>query len=256
MSKLKPQLQIQNQFQCQQSYGSMEPRGGGRHCSKCDKTVLDFTQLSDREIAEVMMQNPQGVCARTRVSQMNRNLLPAERQKSRFYWPPLVAGLITAVVPSWASAQTNVPDYSQVWMDRGTPNCALLKEDTVQEKVQGMVVDKENGEPLPFANVYLEGTKIGAVTDFDGKFTLNIPDSLHSDSLLVVVTSIGYKTMKVPIRLLKGKLFLAQLEPQLLGDVAMVGAVVISCGPNSKPPFWYRVKNTAWHIVHPKFWFK
>jgi hypothetical protein len=38
----------------------------------------------------------------------------------------------------------------------------------------GKITDKEaNNEPLPFANVLIKGTTIGATTDFDGKFNIH-----------------------------------------------------------------------------------
>ncbi|MBQ0060461.1 MAG: TonB-dependent receptor [Bacteroidales bacterium] len=38
--------------------------------------------------------------------------------------------------------------------------------------VKGTVVSKSDGEPLIGANVHIEGTSIGTITDFDGNFTL------------------------------------------------------------------------------------
>jgi len=41
--------------------------------------------------------------------------------------------------------------------------------------VTGTVTDKQTGEKLPGANVFIEGTTIGASTDADGKYTLKVP---------------------------------------------------------------------------------
>ncbi len=57
--------------------------------------------------------------------------------------------------------------------------------------ITGRVVDKTTGDPLPGANVTIQGTSIGASTDLDGKFTLrNVPTGRQS----VHVTYIGYLT--------------------------------------------------------------
>ena len=40
-------------------------------------------------------------------------------------------------------------------------------------KVYGTVSNKLNNEPIPFANVIIEGTNIGTVTDIDGNYELN-----------------------------------------------------------------------------------
>jgi len=37
-------------------------------------------------------------------------------------------------------------------------------------RVYGSVTNSLNNEPIPFANVVIDGTTIGATTDFDGNF--------------------------------------------------------------------------------------
>ncbi len=59
--------------------------------------------------------------------------------------------------------------------------------------VTGTVTDKEmNGEPLPFANVFIKGTAIGATTDMDGKYTMNVPEGSHT----IVFSFVGYETVE------------------------------------------------------------
>lgn len=54
-------------------------------------------------------------------------------------------------------------------------------------KISGTVIDKETGEPLPFANVFVDGTTLGAATDVDGFYTiLNIPPGVYSVTASIV----------------------------------------------------------------------
>lgn len=59
--------------------------------------------------------------------------------------------------------------------------------------VSGTVID-ETGEPVIGATVMEKGTKNGAATDFDGKFTLTIPSSAT-----LVFSYVGYTTQEVPV---------------------------------------------------------
>ena len=62
--------------------------------------------------------------------------------------------------------------------------------------ITGRVVDKTTGDPLPGANVTIQGTSIGASTDLDGKFTLrNVPTGRQSAR----VTYIGYLTVTMDV---------------------------------------------------------
>ena len=59
-------------------------------------------------------------------------------------------------------------------------------------KITGKVTDAETGEPLPGANVVIEGTTLGAATDSEGDyFILNVPPGSYT----VVTTMIGYAKM-------------------------------------------------------------
>jgi TonB-linked SusC/RagA family outer membrane protein len=62
-----------------------------------------------------------------------------------------------------------------------------------QTTVTGIVTD--GNLPLPGANVAAKGSSVQASTDFDGKFTLNVPSGVTS----LVVSYIGYATKEVAV---------------------------------------------------------
>lgn len=64
-----------------------------------------------------------------------------------------------------------------------------------ERNITGSVTD-ENGLSLPGVTVQVKNTSIGAVTDFDGNFTLNVPDNPQT---ILVFSFIGYETQEVPI---------------------------------------------------------
>ncbi|MDP5105854.1 MAG: TonB-dependent receptor, partial [Polaribacter sp.] len=62
-----------------------------------------------------------------------------------------------------------------------------------QGTLKGTLTDKEtNNEPLPFTNVLIKGTTIGATTDFDGNYSLKVPAGNH----IVVFSFLGYKEIQ------------------------------------------------------------
>ncbi|MBP2833306.1 TonB-dependent receptor [Aquimarina sp. U1-2] len=65
---------------------------------------------------------------------------------------------------------------------------------TLQKEVTGNVKDS-NGSPLPGANVLVKGTTIGAQTDFEGNFTINVPD----DNTTLVISYIGFETLEIDV---------------------------------------------------------
>ena len=82
-------------------------------------------------------------------------------------------------------------------------------------KIEGFVKDAITGDPLPGANVMLEGTSLGAASDLKGRyFMTNVPPGDY----VLVVRYIGYKEKKIPIRIKAGQ--------TLYQDVALEFVVV------------------------------
>ncbi|GLB51305.1 SusC/RagA family TonB-linked outer membrane protein [Neptunitalea chrysea] len=63
-----------------------------------------------------------------------------------------------------------------------------------QTTFTGVVYD-DNQIPLPGASVVVKGTSVGVTTDFDGNFSIQVPE----DNKILVVTYIGYKTYEFDI---------------------------------------------------------
>ncbi len=64
----------------------------------------------------------------------------------------------------------------------------------LQRKVTGTVVASD-GVPLPGVNISVKGTQIGASTDFDGMYTIQIPD----DTSILVFSYIGFVNQEVTV---------------------------------------------------------
>lgn len=90
--------------------------------------------------------------------------------------------------------------------------------------ITGKVTDVNSGDPLPFVNVILLHTTIGATTDFDGNYrlrTLNPSDT-------IAVSYIGYKTKKKVVTRGIKQVINFQIEE----DVTQLQEVVFLAGEN------------------------
>ena len=73
--------------------------------------------------------------------------------------------------------------------------CMLLFALFAEAKTITGVVTDQTGETVISASVVVKGTTIGTVTDFDGNYTLDVPD----DATTLVFSYIGLQTQEVPI---------------------------------------------------------
>jgi outer membrane receptor protein involved in Fe transport len=62
--------------------------------------------------------------------------------------------------------------------------------------ITGVLLDKDsNNQPLPFANVLIKGTKIGANTDIDGKYSISAAPGNYT----IQFSFLGYESVEVPV---------------------------------------------------------
>jgi TonB-linked SusC/RagA family outer membrane protein len=89
-----------------------------------------------------------------------------------------------------------------------------------QFKVIGTVIDDVTKEPLPGVNIQVEGTTLGTITDIDGKYTIELPNSNSS----LVYSFVGYNTQKVQANA-QNSVINVSLVPdvQSLEEVVVVG---------------------------------
>lgn len=59
--------------------------------------------------------------------------------------------------------------------------------------IKGKVIDETLKEPVPGANVSVKGTTIGTITDFDGNFTIVVPNKKS----VLVFSFMGYQTQEI-----------------------------------------------------------
>lgn len=115
-----------------------------------------------------------------------------------------------------------------------------------QSTISGTVTDATG--PLPGVNVVVQGTSIGASTDFDGKYTIEAPQ----DATTLVFSYIGFTTQRVPIdgrtvidvvmsedaQYLKEVVVIGygtQRKADLTGAVGSLGAAQIETKPITSP---------------------
>ncbi|WP_296122628.1 TonB-dependent receptor [uncultured Bacteroides sp.] len=86
------------------------------------------------------------------------------------------------------------------------------------QKVTGVVISEEDGQPVIGASVLVKGTQIGAITGVDGDFTLpNVPSSAKT----LIISYIGMQTQEVTIK--PHLRVIMKSDTQLVDEVVIVG---------------------------------
>jgi outer membrane receptor for ferrienterochelin and colicins len=97
-------------------------------------------------------------------------------------------------------------------------------------------VTAENGDELPYANVYLKKTKIGTSSDDSGFYELN---KIPKDNYTLIISSIGYKTKAIQIEITTDKKITRDvilMEDDSLDEIVVSGTLRPVSKTNSPVP--------------------
>lgn len=186
-------MQIHIPQPCSESWDQMAPRANGRYCSACEKTVVDFTRMSDAELIAFFQKSADhSTCGRLRSDQMDRPLIqpvvyPVWYQRLGL----LFLGMLGTVT---AEGQNRKPVLHPVRASSQTQTAlhpVPLKKKIHRKKKIKMITIKGRVVTVDSVGVGLIGvglTKGGWVTrtDSNGYFTLRIPKSRVANAVLKV----------------------------------------------------------------------
>lgn len=216
---------------CHENWNQMTPVEQGRYCASCQKTVIDFTYSSDREILEHLSRSGEQVCGRFENGQLNRTLATttANSYSSSARFSLLMAGMI-----AWSvmQAQTDERNVKGRVVLQGKPSIQAsditvpVTLPTNLEKITGTIVDAKTLEPIPYASVLIKGTRNGVAADAKGRFVLTAMFE-GQKQITLQVSCIGFKPLELQVGKSKGELrFYLDPASELVGEVVINGTAL------------------------------
>ncbi|PSK93861.1 carboxypeptidase family protein [Taibaiella chishuiensis] len=163
-------LRLQLPEACNEDWNEMKPRGCGRFCAQCNKTVIDFTEADDAAIARFFANKPLQVCGRFRDDQLNRPI-PFPDTKER-------AGLrlqLAKIAASLALLQATATNLQ-------------AQENQQQIVLSGNVTDYLSQQPLAGVEITIAGINYPKYSDRDGNFSFVLPADYAGKTLTVQAT--------------------------------------------------------------------
>lgn len=196
----------------------------GKYCMSCQKTVVDFSLMSDNEILLHISKARSNVCGRFMPEQLNRgiNIIDKEKRSSwKYAWKVMLAALL---ISAEGNAQTKLLQGKIKISHNPNTLQPELKEPgkTVKEPVV-TVVDADNGTPLQSASVIIKGTNTGVVTDSNGNFIVIPPMKTNKT---IIVSSVGYESRILNIDELlhqeESPVIKLRTTSEMLGDIEVI----------------------------------
>jgi hypothetical protein len=183
---------------CHEDWHTMTAADKGRFCMSCHKNVVDFTNMSDREVLQHITRSSGSTCGRFYNDQLNRNMtIRKERQMPwlKYFFQMALPAFFISIK---AEAQDcKKPVIEQTYRQKQLKNCTVemlpAPEDKNAWKIQGKITDLEN-LPLLGASVTIKGSTKGTTTDNEGNFKFILPGN---EKVTLVVSYIGFHTIEI-----------------------------------------------------------
>ena len=232
---------------CHESWDAMTPAEQGRFCQSCQKTVTDFSTMSDKELISFLSNTNGNICGRFQQEQLNREVsIPVNARKQ-----PLipVAAMVAALTVAIPSVKAN-HQYEKMQMT--SDKSARPQSMDSLPHITGIVKDSMEDVRLAGAIVKIKGHDMQTVTDSIGKFELQIPAGITENAVTLEVRYIGFITQEiiVPLRSDVNAVDIRMLYETMPRRV-MMGAVVhidSVCIASKKPTLWNRFKYKVGHL--------
>lgn len=167
---------------CHENWQEMTPNERGRFCANCQKTVVDFTNWSDKAIFDFFTLHKNKTCGRFNRTQIDR-IISIQTPKNRSVYRIVIA--LTAIS---LFAQPPIVHAQQIATHQTQTNKKHESGQHSHASLHGTITGKHNG---PVANVaislrdYRLKEIAYTITDSAGRYAIS---NLKPDTYIIVIT--------------------------------------------------------------------
>jgi hypothetical protein len=225
-----------------ENWDNMTPNEQGRHCTSCNKTVVDFSLFSDRQIIEFFSKATDRICGSYNPLQVGREIRYSEPQ-NHFLYRLLFGTIITTSVGCSDNSNYNMANKSLT--EQYIPIQASLGNDTRNKETESL----PGTDSIHYVEgkIYWEGSTTGiqgvnvsifskidsklwvkAITNKDGYFKAKISEKSLMRSLVLtaqgtdILRSVDFIIDKFPYTVNVGVTKLEYHPIRLTGDTIVM----------------------------------
>src|SRR5688500_5230736 len=187
---MSKKIQLSIPKPCHENWDAMTPVEKGKFCGSCQKQVVDFSNMSDRQVAEFFKKPSIGsVCGRFMTDQLEREIeIPKKRIPwFKYFFQFALPAFLVYMNASSAIAQgkiklTTITKDTQAPMrptmglvaprDWDRPTKGEIEVIKLSGTLQLKVVD-DKGNPIPYASIETGVIGKGGAANKDGLFSLD-----------------------------------------------------------------------------------
>ena len=186
---------------CHENWDGMGSNPNGKHCSKCDKTVYDFSRFTDAEIIDFFKADPK-VCGRFTSTQLGRDLSPR-----------------TTLSPSWAIAACGLLLMSSGALNAQNNNTLPL--DSSQQTVSQISVQLPRLINATFSEAITQEACISKMRIKIDSFAIDVDIDSSRNASVTIPQTLSGERVDVELFDVKGSSFRLDSVNLGMGDISI-----------------------------------
>ncbi len=224
---------------CQQKWNHMETFNEGRHCKSCNTTIVDFSDLSNEELID-LLQTGKYHCGRFHEDQMGIMVYMEEKRKERKkYWNSIAAAIVAGVLQvSTSFAQTDTKPQSQklyprslatekYFVEESESNPPPKVEEVKKDKVTFVFMNKKYQNLMGSVTISIKELSFSGTSNKQGEIVIELSPSIKQDQIITVEIQANVYKTKRGKRGYHGKTLFLELE-KLINDEKVIYITPIS----------------------------
>ena len=188
-------INIQIDQPCSENFNTFSKTEKGGFCTSCNKSVIDFTKMSDQEVINYLSDQTIKTCGLFLDSQLKSYSNVGKQKPNPFLSSIFGLSLLSLLAFTNSYAQEKSSKSEVVQKEKTTVSKESNQMDSNDKFTVSGMVSNEIG-PLADVNIYVKNKNFSVQTNSQGKFTF--PQQLATDDILIV-SYIGYKNQEIKV---------------------------------------------------------
>jgi hypothetical protein len=166
---------------CRENWEEMTESETGRFCQKCEKDVVDFSEMTSEEILQFFRQNTGKVCGRIRKGQLrefNRRYQEFPSSSNILKWALAAALAGVMAYPVYASTIDLSNNFPKIELNDLSTENTISEDRSVYKKdsviLSGQVINHFK-DKVPGAKIFIINSDLHCYSDENGKFSMKVP---------------------------------------------------------------------------------
>ena len=183
---------------CHENWNNMLPEEKGRFCLSCQKTVVDFTNMSDGQVFDYFKNYNGNTCGQFTPQQLDRDIAKPKTHsigRWKYFWQILLPAVFAFYKVEGQTLKGKVAPKTVCRADSARPVSIVMgmiaRPSNYREpkyELQGTVLN-EKQEPIPFASIVSENSKNSVAADSNGHFSVQLTQGEN-----LIFSSVGYES--------------------------------------------------------------